>query len=441
MNQLISCCDDYLLVGLKDTAFLFNCKSNTISELKQRPLDNDGGDDDNDSRPLDNEEDEIEQSLSEKKDGDGNQKTEENLIDIHAVALAVDEKSIIYCAVARGNKHLSIYKIEIQSGHTAREIEPFMVYKTSKRISCSFFTRLPVEGGNSASTPMILLAGDMAGDAYAYNLETQRQRLLLGHTASMLTGLCMFNNMLLTADRDEKIRISSFPRTFVVEGFLLGHEAYVSAVDVTNDGLVATCGGDCTIRMWNLDAQSQIYELSFQQQREDDQQQSPQDLIPTDLRFNSDGTFLAVIFDQSNRMDVYRVTGSGQSERKLELVQSVSCSSQPLGVCSQGANRFYVAQTDPNFLASYLVKDGTITEEKSEAVQALRETATNRKIVTLGAILERDQYGQIKLKKLHETRGPSAGDEPWNRGERVVIAKAATKRHRLRRKEAKISNS
>jgi WD40 repeat protein len=423
MNQLISCCDGYVLVGLKDTAFLVNCQSNAISELKQVPQK-----DDSSSRPVENEDDETPVS-SEKKDGDDeNQKKDDNLNDIHAVALALHEKSVIYCSVARGNKSLSIYKIEIQSG-LAAEIDPFMVYHTSKRISCSCF----IEGGNSsasASTPSMLLAGDMAGDAYAYNLESKRQRLLLGHTASMLTGLCMSNNLLLTADRDEKIRISSFPRTFVIEGVLLGHEAYVTAVDAAAaDGLVVTCGGDSTIRMWNLETQSQIFELSFQ---EDDE------LIPTDLSFNSDGSLLAVIFDQSNRLDVYRVSGSGaSSERKLELVQTVSCLSQPLGVCSQGVDRFYVAKTDPNFLACYLVKDGTITEEKSEGVQALRETATNRKIVTLGGILERDQYGKIKLDKLHETRGPAAGDEPWNRSERVEIAKAANKRHKRRRTEVK----
>lgn len=426
-----------MLVGLKDTAFLLNCQSKTISELKQGLIVIDEA-----SPPPTNEDAETTQSSEKHNDGDGNEKTtEDNLNDIHSVALAaLHEESVIYCAVARGNKNLSIYKIEIHksSEHTA-EIDPVMVYSTSKRISCSIFTKWCDEGGESSSStsnPLLLIVGDMAGDAFAYNLENQRQRLLLGHTASMLTGLCMANNLLLTADRDEKIRISSFPRTFLVEGFLLGHEAYVSAVDaVAADGLVATCGGDCTIRMWNLDTQSQIYELPFAQ---DDQQGPPgDDLIPTDLSFNSDGTLLAVIFDQSNRLDVYRVTGSGKSERALELIQTVTCASQPLGVCSQGANHFYVAQADPTYLSSYQVKDGTIiAEEKSGAIEALRKTATSRKIVTLSAILERDQYGGIKLKKLHETRGPSAGDEPWNRVERVEIAKEANKRHKRRRKEA-----
>lgn len=425
-----------MLVGLKDTAFLLNCETNNIIDLKQQAAVEE--DDASSSCPLDNDEGEA-QASENKEDSSGNQKTEENLIDIHAVSLARHEQeSVIYCAVARGNKSLSIYKMDIKS-ENASEIDPLLVYKTPKRISCSFFTRWPGdEGGTtsaSSSNPMFLLAGDMAGDACAYNLETKRQRLLLGHTASMLTGLCMSGNLLLTADRDEKIRISCFPRTFVLEGFLLGHEAYVSAVDSVADGLVATCGGDSTVRLWNLDTQSQVFELSFLQQ--DDQQ----GLIPTDLSFNSDGTLLAVIFDQSNRLDVYRVGDSdNSSEQIMELVQSVSCSSQPLGVSRQGANRFYVAQTDPNFLASYLVKDGVVTQEESEAVLALRKTATDLKIVTLGALLERDQYGQIKLKKLHETRGPAAGDEPWNRSERVEIAKAANKRHKRRRKEAQVGS-
>lgn len=442
MNQLISGCDGYVIVGLKDTAFLVNCQVNSICELKK----NDMATSVPTPTPTPKEEtvsinENNEKKVAEKNDDTKKQKSEEELNMIHAVTMYRSKQSVLFCAVARGNKSLAIYQVDTRDS-LPTEIIPYMVYDTAKRLSCMRFASWPVEGESTitASTSTLLLAGDMAGDANAFSLDDQqpRQRLLLGHTASMLTRLCMSNKYLLTADRDEKIRISSFPQTYVIEGFLLGHEAYITAIDATTSGLVATSSGDCSIRLWSLETKSQIFELSVPKDATTEQQESESvssnDLIPVDLRFNADGTLMAVIFDQSNRIDLYRVSTSGSTEYQLELIHTAYCSSQPLGICSQGNDCYYIVQKNPDFLARYQVKDGLFIEDSStEAIQELRKMADGRKIVMQDTILERDQYGNVKLRKLHETRGPAAGDEPWNRSERVEKAKAANKRHKRRR--------
>jgi hypothetical protein len=180
--------------------------------------------------------------------------------------------------------------------------------------------------------------------------------------------------------------------------------------------------------------QSQLFVMSFGSQDEGD---SSAALIPADICLNEDGSILAVVFDTSKRLDIYRV--NMHVETKLELIQSVECTSQPLGVRSQGLDIFFVAQRDPTYLAKYRLKCGKVIEEFPPFIQTLQKTATGRAIVVPDAILERDPYGQIKLAKRHESRGPSADFQPWNRVERVETAREANRRHRKRRKEGLLS--
>lgn len=351
------------------------------------------------------------------------QKPEDELNEVHAVGV-VDDGTSFYCAVARGDKTLAIYKLS--KAHNPEEARPHIVYTTQKRLSCINFTRFPSHNGGDDGFPMVL-AGDLAGDAHAYGLIEKRRRLLLGHTASMLTGICVTKDKLLTGDRDEKIRISCFPDTVFIDGFLLGHEAYITSVESTNDDLAITSSGDRSVRLWNLSDHSQEGIQTFE----------PTELIPMDLSINSDGTLVAVIFDQSNRLDLFEIVKGDDGKRMLSQVATHSCPANPLGVVFDGEGALFLIMKGAEYIQSYTVEDKKFTENKIKALDKLRATAAEQEIVTPESILERDQYGQIKLKKLHETRGPSAGDEPWNRVERVDIAKAANKRHKARSKRRK----
>lgn len=47
---------------------------------------------------------------------------------------------------------------------------------------------------------------------------------------------------ILTVDRDEKLRISHYPQTFIIENFCLGHTAFINSVVILNDYISATAG-------------------------------------------------------------------------------------------------------------------------------------------------------------------------------------------------------
>jgi tRNA (guanine-N(7)-)-methyltransferase subunit TRM82 len=431
MIQLLSSCDDCFATGLKDRAYFACSLTNSISELL-RPS---AKQQQEQSSSSSGQPPPADSSESAKQSDENIQKTDEELKEILAVAIT-RKSSTIWCAVSRGDKTLSIYKLKEKDNESA--IEPTLVYKTPKRVGCLSFTEFPSKvGENSTETSAvpILVAGDLAGDAYAYSLQQKRQRLLLGHTASMLTGVCIVRNRIITADRDEKIRVSSFPESYVIEGFLFGHLAYVTSIDSVaedaKDSLVVSCGGDKTIRLWNLDTMQQISELPISED-DNDKEGGSSELIPTDVTIDPDGGKVAVIFDQSNRIDVYKVESGSTEKATLTLVQSLVCPSEPLCVTFQNKDTLLVLMREPDFLIAYKVEEDTIAPAKTDAVEKMKQEASEKKIVMPETILEKDNYGQPKLKKLQETRTVDA-DAPWNRVERIDIAKERNRRARKRK--------
>lgn len=83
--------------------------------------------------------------------------------------------------------------------------------------------------------------------------------LLLGHV-SMLTGLLVAQdeqkrNYILTADRDEHIRVSRYAegQTHVIHGYCLGHKEFVGAMALVEGrtGMLVSGGGDEELFVWN----------------------------------------------------------------------------------------------------------------------------------------------------------------------------------------------
>ncbi|ORY14580.1 guanine-N(7)--methyltransferase subunit TRM82 [Clohesyomyces aquaticus] len=89
-----------------------------------------------------------------------------------------------------------------------------------------------------------------------------KHELLLGHV-SMLTDIAYTTidagveggkprSFILTADRDEHIRISRGPsQAYIIEGFCQGHEEFISRLCLTGSGLLVSGGGDDYIYVWD----------------------------------------------------------------------------------------------------------------------------------------------------------------------------------------------
>ncbi|KAF8863476.1 hypothetical protein BDZ45DRAFT_738447 [Acephala macrosclerotiorum] len=89
---------------------------------------------------------------------------------------------------------------------------------------------------------------------------TFEHKLLLGHV-SLLTDLILVTsdkrNYVITADRDEHIRISrGIPQTHIIEGFCLGHTEFVSRLCIPRNrtDILISAGGDDDIFVWDWKA-------------------------------------------------------------------------------------------------------------------------------------------------------------------------------------------
>jgi len=424
MKQLLSTCGDYHIVGLDQTAFIFSTTSNTVCELLLPP-------------PADKEEGGDNNNNKQNKAEDLN---EIQAVEMHRTTGNPDE---YWCAVSRGDKRLAIYQWKSSEAAKVDKLESTLVYQASKRAVHMCFATLPSSTSKSSGDgegTLCLVTGDLAGDAYAYSLTTKKSKLLLGHTASMLTGVAVLGNRILSADRDEKVRVSRFPQSYLIEGYLLGHTQYITSLDTLEKNglqLVATSSGDSTIRLWNLETLEQLSEMECPKDEKDDD--SP--LIPIKIALHPKGTMAAVIYDQSDRFDVYSIEESSDAAKTPsfgELLHTTKCATPLLSVIFKDADTLLTLQKEPNYLIAFEVNDSSLTLLEN-ATSTICQMASGMSIKLPDIILERDNWGNIKLKKLNETRGPASDDAPWNRFERVGIAKERQKRHKKRKVEKKIA--
>jgi len=99
-----------------------------------------------------------------------------------------------------------------------------------------------------------LLVADKSGDVYLFNTEGEKEgQLLLGHLSMLLDlRISLDSKFVITADRDEKIRVSSFPNSYNIHNYCLGHGDFVTSLGVLSDDLILSGSGDGTVRVWRF---------------------------------------------------------------------------------------------------------------------------------------------------------------------------------------------
>eukprot|EP01094_Clydonella_sp_ATCC50884_P003581 TRINITY_DN12734_c0_g1_i1.p1 TRINITY_DN12734_c0_g1~~TRINITY_DN12734_c0_g1_i1.p1 ORF type:complete len:427 (-),score=85.20 TRINITY_DN12734_c0_g1_i1:360-1640(-) len=150
-------------------------------------------------------------------------------------------------AVATSNKQMFVFDVGTPSTAPACE----WAHCLPKRVTCLEFA----DAG-------VLLVADRFGRVSRYRLDRDHSSqppactvtelpLELAHL-SILTHLVLSKDArhIITADRDEKIRVSSFPDAFHIQCYCLGHLSFVTSL-VEVDAHIVSASADGTLRIWD----------------------------------------------------------------------------------------------------------------------------------------------------------------------------------------------
>lgn len=224
----------------------------------------------------------------------------------------------------------------------------------------------------------VLLVNDKVGDVRAYHATAdmlpKASALMLGHTASVGTCLDLSPNgtCLASGDRDEKVRLSQFPCTLIVKGYLTGHDNFISAVRFLADGrTVLTASGDGTLALWDAQTSEEKAHTAVPvaATTNDDAPPTKRDGNPRKATSNTPVPCAIAICPG----DVAVVTVLGQPHLyvyalpSLELLQTLDTPSPPLGVAVV-RETVYVTVGAPEYMLAYAVSNHALALVPGEAV-------------------------------------------------------------------------
>jgi tRNA (guanine-N(7)-)-methyltransferase subunit TRM82 len=168
-----------------------------------------------------------------------------------SIALASND-SVILCA----DKFGDVYSLPLLPGPEDIPSEsPINEQPEEQKDFTPAASVLTVHSGRNRKTLEEQLKQKAKAPPKPKGVATFKHDLLLGHV-SMLTDLAYAKvesrSYIITADRDEHIRISRGPpQAHIIEGFCFGHDQFVSRLCLTASGLLVSGGGDADLLVWD----------------------------------------------------------------------------------------------------------------------------------------------------------------------------------------------
>lgn len=159
----------------------------------------------------------------------------------------------------------------------------------------------------------------------------------LGHTSSVITHISFPlqkspQNVVVTCDRNEKIRVSAWPQAYVIHSFCLGHTSFATSASFFGGGSdrIVSCGGDGTLRLWNVMDGKECGKASLE------------GCVCTRLAVNPATDEIAVCTAEESVVRVY--------DKTFQLLSTLDIETPPIDLIFLGDSSLHVLVSDANIL-------------------------------------------------------------------------------------------
>nr|XP_010336538.1 tRNA (guanine-N(7)-)-methyltransferase non-catalytic subunit WDR4 isoform X2 [Saimiri boliviensis boliviensis] len=151
------------------------------------------------------------------------------------------------------------------------------------------------------------------------------------------------DRFILTADRDEKIRVSWAAAPHSIESFCLGHTEFVSRISVvpTQPRLLLSSSGDGTLRLWEYRSGRQLHCCRLASLQEPADPQAPQRLAASRIAFWCQENCVALLCDGAPAVYIFRLDAGRQ---QLEYRQQLAFQHQVWDVAFEETQGLWVLQ-------------------------------------------------------------------------------------------------
>jgi WD40 repeat protein len=163
----------------------------------------------------------------------------------------------------------------------------------SKRPTAIVYTESLAPDNLSGNTELrsALVVSDKAGLIWGMDVPLfKRHVLLAGHTASVITDMTTDGTFIATADRDEKVRISNYPRMDTLQAFCMAHTNVVTSISFVKheaQKLLVSCGWDHKLCLWQYQTGA-TYDIHHCDSSSSDVTKSSTSLAPTTATTDTD---------------------------------------------------------------------------------------------------------------------------------------------------------
>lgn len=254
----------------------------------------------------------------------------------------------------------------------------------------------------------IVIIGDKVGDIWGFQSQNVNNLGYLGgHPVTIVTDVAInqVSTIMASSDRDEKIKISSFPLVEEVRGYLLAHKSVVTSIAfVDREGrYLVSAGWDHKIILWNTSSCAPIDVFSCNESdtneiassagaSEEKQDETPQEdgedgekerdyneasagNYPFKVTVSSDG-LVAVLCKNEKKVTILRTTVT-EAAQSLELVSSFVTPAQPVDFAFISESELSVVLPHPYYLRVYCIgtdataQDLTFNKISTSVVESL----------------------------------------------------------------------